>query len=389
MRPGRRTVFVQVTLATVLALAIGTAWVWRSTPNSQPLSVPAVVKPTATADALRQDRIAGAVAPAQPGSSPPSATRSLAEAAHSRARADLGARTHWELCGIGRLPVPQGAPPDAPPPHIMLEAATSLVPRWEAALATAGPRTLAAARRAGLMGVPAGEAAVTLAMTEGSPDPVISAWATQACGNDGACLDASSRRWQQLEPDNLAPRLWALRGTQKLDLTALQALAQARRYHVHFGQLGASMLAAWPAGEAPFLQTEMLIRTIGIDAAAALPALLPLSRSCREGSAQADIRDACQRIARTMLQHSDSLMGVGIGMGLGRAAGLPVAELEAARAMVHEAYQANETLDGHMADQPWSCTSNTQLVEWVGEVQQYGEWRALQRRLAARAQLRR
>jgi hypothetical protein len=239
------------------------------------------------------------------------------------------------------------------------------------------------------MGVPAGEAAVTLAMAEASSDPVISAWATQGCRNDGACLESATRRWRQLEPGNLAPRLWALGGTQKLDLAALQALAQTRRYHLHFGQLGASLLAAWPAGEARFLQTEMLVSATGIEAAVAIPSLAPLSRSCREGAAQADIREACQRIARTMLQHSDTLLGVGMGHGLGRTAGLPPEGLEAARALVQEAYKAIEPIDDQMAEQPWSCASNTQFVEWAGEVQQHGEWGAIQRRMAARASARR
>jgi hypothetical protein len=172
-------------------------------------------------------------------------------------------------------------------------------------------------------------------------------------------------------------------------LAALQTLAKARHYNVHFGQLGPSLLEAWPAGEARFLQTEMLVAAIGTEAAVSLPDLRPLYRACRQAASNADVREACQRIAGTLLQHNDSLMGVGIGLRLGRSAGLPAADLQAVEAQVNQENQVAVAMDESFSDQPWSCASNALLVEWAQEVQQHGEWGAMQRRLAAQATPRR
>jgi hypothetical protein len=86
-----------------------------------------------------------------------------------------------------------------------------------------------------------------------------------------------------------------------------------------------------------------------------------------------------------MFQHSDTLFGVNVGLGLGRVSGLPPEELRGVQSLKGQAHHATEALTKHLADQPWSCTSNTTLVAWAGEVQQHGEWLAIQRRLAARA----
>jgi hypothetical protein len=390
MNVPRRALLWRLAVGSALSLALVTAlWVGRRAPPGA-----APLQPTVAAGA--RAAAAPMVWPASEAlllvAPPAPSTASLAGsgpkpdlAAIAPSRGEPAARSHWDLCGIGRLPVPPGASADAPPPHVMLEAAASLEPRWEAALATAGPRARAAARRMGLVELPAGEAAVTPAMAEASADPVISAWAMQGCGNDVACLQATARRWQQLEPDNLAPRLSVLRWTPRPDLATLQALATATRLQVHFGQLGPSLLAAWPAGEARFLQTELLVAAMVHEAASGLPSLMPLTRACREGAANADIRDACQRIARTMFQHSDTLFGVNVGLGLGRVSGLPPEELRGVQSLKGQAHHATEALTKHLADQPWSCTSNTTLVAWAGEVQQHGEWLAIQRRLAARA----
>jgi hypothetical protein len=390
MNVPRRAVLWRLAMGTALSLALVTAfWVGRSTPpDAAPLPPTVAAGALAAAEPMARPASEALVLFAPLASSPASSAASRPNpglAAIAPSRGEPAARSHWDLCGIGRLPVPPGAAADAPPPHVMLEAAASLEPRWEAALATAGPRARAAARRMGLVELPAGEAAVTPAMAEASADPVISAWATQDCRNDVACLEATARRWQQLEPDNLAPRLAVLRSAPKPDLAALQALATATRFQAHFGQLGPSLLAVWPAGEARFLQTELLVAATGVEAAVGLPSLIPLTRACREGAANAGIRDACQRIARTMLQHSDTLFGVNVGLGLGRVSGLPPKELQGVQALQGQAHQATEALTEHLADQPWSCSSNTLWVEWAGEVQQHGEWRAIQRRLAARA----
>jgi hypothetical protein len=310
--------------------------------------------------------------------------QALPRAQPAAAASAAPARTHWDLCDIGRIPVPHGASPDEPPRQVFSELVAGLAQPMAESLAGAGPRAQAAARRLGLAPAAAGEkAGIPLAMAEASPDPVISAWAAAGCRGDAACLAAVRRRWQQLEPDNLAPRLLALQPGAAVDPETLQSMATARRHHEHWGQLGPALLEAWPAGQPRFFQVELLVLAIGVEQAGVVPPMTALVNACRDGAADAAVRDACQRIARTLLQHSDSMRGVGIGIGLGRVAGLPAAEIDAARSQLQAASGATLGVDEGLRAQPWSCASHAALLAWTGEIQRHGEWGALQRRLAA------
>jgi hypothetical protein len=345
------------------------------------------VAPPPEALAPPPQALPAALPPAQPPRAAAASPDVPAPASSATAGAALVApwrRDHWDLCDVGRLPLPPGASPDEPPQHVFDALAAGLAPQWLAALATASDRSRAAARRLGLTADAAGgPEPVPVSMAEASADPVISAWATQGCASDAACRAAATRRWQALEPDNLAPRLWALGDGQRLDSAALQALATARRFDVHFGQLAPALLAAWPPGQPRALQVDLIVRAIGVEAAAMVSALQPLSSACREHAADAQARAACQQLARTLIRHSDTMLGVGVGLGLGRAAGLPAAETEPVRALLDQSPSVAIGVDQELAVQPWSCASHATMLAWVGETQQHGEWGALQRRLAA------
>jgi hypothetical protein len=300
----------------------------------------------------------------------------------SPAQKPQAARTHWDLCDLGRVPVPPGAAADSPPPHLMSQAEATLVPRLTAALDALGPRGRAAARRLDTAS-PLEAGAVPPAWAEASGDPVVAAWATQGCGNDAACLATAARRWMRLEPDNLAPYLWVLGEARTVDAETLQRLAGTSAYRVHFGELAALVLRAWPSGEPRFLQAELLLRATSLDSMV-MPAVQALVQHCRQGAADAAVREPCQDIARTLLRDSDTLLGVHLGLALGQAAGLPADLLAGVQARSRAAMEHLVAQTEPWADQPWSCASTEWHANWVADMRKHqGEWGALQQRLGA------
>jgi hypothetical protein len=290
-----------------------------------------------------------------------------------------GAAGHWDLCDLGRVPWPAASsakPADVspvPPEHLLLEALSQWSPRVDAALAAAGPRAQAAVALMDGRRVP-------LALLASSHEPAVAMWAAAACRDDTACRQAAARRWQQIEPDNLMAWLADIGSQSALAPATVHKLARSTRAELHFGALPATLARAWPSEAPRHLLSPVLVAAIGTEAAFSTPPMHPLVQACRDPAVQA----ACQSIARTLLrQGRKSLLEMGLGLGLGRVAGLPAEELARVKAEQQLLSQrAAEVIPGD-PEQPLSCRSVEALKGWVQEVESLGEVEALRRRLQA------
>jgi hypothetical protein len=286
---------------------------------------------------------------------------------------------HWDLCGLGRVPKPPGhAGP--PPEHLLRDSYEVAVQQLAATLAAGGPRERRLAQLMGWRPMPsAGQPDA-----DGPRDPVLAAWTMRLCQGRADCLPAAVQRWLAVEPDNLLPMLWSLDAKQPLDAAMLRRLAGATRLHTHSGQLAGTLVAAWPASQPRFVLRALIVEVAGIEAASAWPlGASALVRNCR--TTDPALRLPCQQIARTLLQHSDSHLGVGLGLSVGRQAGLPTQVLDAARQESGELRASQVQAWEEHATEPGSCRHVDVVVAWVGEAAQYGEWHAMKRLRAQRA----
>ncbi|MFN8893717.1 MAG: hypothetical protein ACK5Y8_08145, partial [Betaproteobacteria bacterium] len=187
----------------LVAALVVVGWAWVPLPGLPP--EPLHPLPPALAASLPRAE------PPRAAAVPPGVPTPAASATAGAAPLAPWRRDHWDLCDVGRLPLAPGSSPDDPPQHVFDSLAAGLAPQWLATLASAPERSRAAARRLGLSADAAGgPEPVPVSMAAASADPVISAWAAQGWAGDATCRAAAARRWLALEPDNLAPRLWAL-----------------------------------------------------------------------------------------------------------------------------------------------------------------------------------
>jgi len=150
-----------------------------------------------------------------------------------------------------------------------------------------------------------------------------------------ATRDQALKRWQRLEPDNLAPRLFA--GDAEAWLP--QAGAHARLDMHYYEQLRwiQAALAAHPpraAERAMFGGADVApdeaaaIAAAGIMAAVALPGLRTLGEACGDDALDATPtrRADCRHVGRVAADTADTSMGASIGIGLLEATAASVAQ---------------------------------------------------------------
>lgn len=280
---------------------------------------------------------------AQPGDTHAGAPQADAHADAPPAGAESGARAAavWELCGIGRMPVPRAAATSALDPmtnlpeHLGRDALDAARGPLLAALDGGGVRERAAAVM--LRDSPAARYRPQQSLTtlqHASTDPVVAAWAAARCSASDRCSAADLERWSELEPDNMAAWLALLAGKPPLQRESGSVrLLSATRLHMHFGKLLQTVLQAMPADVLPYLQMGLWIEVIGVEAALALPPMAPLFALCKPAPEPGSARQAeCTALAATLMQRSDSLVGASIGIRIAELGGLPKARAQALRA---------------------------------------------------------
>jgi hypothetical protein len=339
-------------------------------PRSGPAPATAASPPAALATLART-----AVADVPPAAAPaPPAPARTDPAAPGPASAwsQLAAPAAWDLCGIGRVPVPLGRRwgfgfPTLPSALGEAPLTEALEAAWlrlsDTALAT--PREQAAAWRLvrfftddPALRVEAKGALHHLARASG--DPVIHAWALTHCGTPQQPCDAELlAAWRAAEPGNLTPWLITWEQAPKDRAAAWAGIAQTTHFHRYDNRWPGMIDAALPEGTPAYLRWMVSIPLIGIEAAVWVPYLSPDSALCSwRGEPDAAERARCDTVARVAAAGSDDPLGLGLAIRLGRRAGWPAETLQALQAEADRLHAAWQTEDPPQPQhQPLACTA--------------------------------
>src|SRR5690606_24643094 len=140
-----------------------------------------------------------------------------------------------------------------------------------------------------------------------------------------ATRDQALQRWQRLEPDNLAPRLFAGDAEAWLPQAGVHARLDMH-YYDRLRWIQAALAAHPPraAERAMFGGADVApdeaaaIAAAGIMAATALPGLRSLSEACQDSALDAapTRRADCRHVGRVAADTADTSLGTSIGIGL-------------------------------------------------------------------------
>ena len=198
-------------------------------------------------------------------------------------------------------------------------------------------------------------------------DPRVAALATQLCDtapaeHAAACSSMSPARWAAVDPDNV--QAWLAVAAEALERsdtrTAREALgraAQSRGSRLIWSDLmplsNSAVLQALPPVERQVLAADL----IGVGSLLVNNGLMAISRLCSTDALNApQRRQECSSVAGLMIEHGDTLMEHGIGVGLARRSGWPADRVNALaeeQRVLSEAF-AEETNFGF--DQPGPMT---------------------------------
>lgn len=367
-------------LVVALVLAVWLAWTaWRQ-------------DPAALRDAIEPARGAStappvALQPAEADHAPmPGAVPQAASAGEVRSPSP-GAGQTVELCGLGQVSAGTlmaesagGAP--ALPRHIgeyaadaareqMLRALAGGPPRWRAAAALMQGREATAVQALGREAQAAG-------------DPLILRWAIARCGENRGCAQPLAARWVEVEPGNAVAWLMLLDAAPQQRERALAGLRRASAFRSGWAQLAAVQHEAMPGAVLPYVQAQLAIEAIGIEAALPDPTMFVLSGLCRPpwGDAKTLARADCDALARLMVERSDTLLALSVGSSIGKRLDWPAERLEALRRQAESETQAMGLL---VRENPFSCSATQAMHEWVRDVARDGERAALRARMPASA----
>jgi hypothetical protein len=305
--------------------------------------------------------------------------------------------THWDLCGVGLVPIPK-AVPEAPlsaasaaeramgekmaailggppqlPAHWGEQAVNRVFEGVRAVLPQRGPRGRALAI---MLSAPnAAEALVGEA--ERGTDPVVGRWASATCARYDAppCAARASRAWARMDRSNAAAwmALWA--AEPQAEPEVVTALSNATRFDMYGSRIAAELVAAVPAEEPEYLRMEMVIRGIGMDAALPDSTGEFVRRRCVSASAGAALPPWCNTVANVMVNHGDSQYARGLGARMGERMGWPAERLKALR----EDHQRH--FDGQVAafretEKFYSCDHIKPVFQVMRAVLEVGEYQA-------------
>jgi hypothetical protein len=320
----------------------------------------------------------------------------------------------WDLCGVGRLPIPQALLAVSRgdwaelPKHLGESAQAMGRERLLQALSQGDARARAAelvlrpgfVRQAALAAAtakirqvsvgtsvpeavdapPAAQALLTLARSSG--DAVVASWALASCHGDPGCEGQASTLWRQLEPANAVPWMVNAQLEQGNPDLALSAIAQAQRHQVHLGSLAATALAAMPADVPLYVQRQLLLDVMFVEAPhMGMPRYGALTTYCKAPAAGSPEQARCDGFARLLTERSDTQVAAIIGWKLAQWAGWPAAEVRVRQAEARKL----SAIDIVLSDSPYSCAAVEQSRAWVREVAAKGELAALQALAAEKA----
>jgi hypothetical protein len=328
----------------------------------------------------------------------------------------------WDLCGVGRLPIPPAWVAVGLqallelPAHLgedalkagrtaLFDAMEQGSPRAQAVVAmwrvmTAGQQQWRQADAAPVttklepVDTTAQSASVAAKLAPfAETDPVLAAWLVVLCQNDRTCKADAQARWLRADPYNalaIASGLDTKAPPEKL-AQVRAALAQAKGFQMNYGALAATALTSLQGSlqnSVPlYVQQMLLIEAIGVEAATVLPPMQPIFSLCRSNS---DVTSSvarsvtstaqCNAIARLMVDHSDNLLTHNIGLRVGEKLGWPKAEVDLLRAQVDPAKAGTDFLP---YEQPNSCAAVKATKAWITDLSEKGELALIRERVQA------
>lgn len=346
-------------------------------------------------------------APAKGSEALPAASEGMEVLPHSTRtveaqRRGIGA---FEVCGLGRISPPSGAPAEiaaggveALPAPVGSEPFAQARARLLASMAAqAAPRARVAAE---LLQRPSSDdesalnswARTLLQRAHDSGDPVALAWAEEACGylpGEGsqgqACRLRLIRERLRLEPDN--GHHWAALADEDPSAAdeAWQGLLKARRWHEEPQALVLAAHQALPPDVPGYLRLA-LGAEIGTRAGALpSPGEAFLQDRCIE--APLGRRAECENLAQMLVAHGDGTQTLALGLKVGRAAGWPTDRVKAVQAEL-EALASEPVRWQPDPAQSLSCNSVEAWQSHLAQVAAVGELQALRQRLAEKKQAR-
>ncbi|RZA36935.1 MAG: hypothetical protein EOP92_02900 [Lysobacteraceae bacterium] len=176
-----------------------------------------------------------------------------------------------------------------------------------------------------------------VASVQTSDDAVALSVAAQAgaASGDKALVATSTRRWQALEPDNLAPLLFSATPAEELLIAARGATRYESHGYAHVRLMSATFervpmvpgeISAKTSQEYPTPELRAGVSAFAIWAAQGFPSLRTLTDACKNDALESTPtrRVDCLHVARTLARHSDNMLTTSVGIGmLRRAADTP------------------------------------------------------------------
>jgi hypothetical protein len=308
----------------------------------------------------------------------------------------------WDLCGIGRLPIPQAALAVAQgglaelPKHLGETAHEQGRDALWRALAAGDARARAAAllwratARGVTVGLPApaqpivSEAteafkAALLQLAEEQSDALIASWAVKACGGDRACRQRAADVWLRVDPVNAAALLPALALYPERKQQLAAAIAGSMQFNSYYGALAGKVLVAMPNEVPPYVQQGLLVEVLGLDSTFGISELSSLLALCNPAPAVGSAEQSrCAAIASLLVARSDTLLTHNVGSRMGELAGWPKEQEEARRA-----HATGGLSMFTFFEQPMSCAAIESSRAWVRDMASKGEMATLRERAAA------
>ncbi|MDE1926201.1 MAG: hypothetical protein KGI36_03325 [Burkholderiales bacterium] len=327
--------------------------------------------------------------------------QALVAAAGAALAASAGAGV-WDLCGIGRMPLPPELAASAVsaaglfaelPVNLGEQALAAAQERLLAAMDAGGARSRAAALLMRQMAYPAPANAPTpqffaqqlAGLAAGSGDPVLLAWAAQRCNSSTPCSTDPAGEWARIEPGNAVP--WLLIATQQPQRRpqALAALAHANSYSSHYGAVSETALKAMPADIPAYLQPRLLMQISLVDAGMGDAGIAKAINLCRPAPEAGSQRQAlCRSLGALMVRQGDAAISYLIGLRVQELSGLPDVHYQQRRAEMQKLIsQTNMSLFDWQ--HPYTCATVDRWQRWTRDRAKLGELGAARTWAAAAA----
>ncbi len=404
-------------LGALLLLVLMALLGWRAA-----LTPEAVVFPAPSSSSASAPSSEAAVAP----SSGLAALNSTAPAASAAAKAepdgseDLRAywasrEKVWDLCGVGRLPIPPAVVASGIesmidlPKHLGEDPLNAARRALFAAMDNGSPRAqgvvmlwrVQQAHSASYQQAVAASAPPNASLPDdirarslqvvaklaaaAEHDALLATWLLALCDNDAVCQAEAKARWLRADPDNGLARAQALeaKAPPASQVQARKNISQAQSFQSRFGSLSATVLANMPPEVPLYVQQVLLLEAVSMDGAFGLPlGLSSLMDLCRAPTG-AVAHSECDAIARLMVERSDTLLTHRLGLSMGERLGWPKADVQERRARTQSTDLGPEM---SWLFEPYSCASAKTMRTWVLELAEKGEMALLlERRRTAQA----